>query len=335
MKNDTDYSKLVFTPIEASNASEDYIKEIRANDGDGMPLYIPGMEYNKVKNTGFLPVKRGELITVLGRPGSGKTGFMFHWARQRARDLMRQGSKKVVLYWTMEQLVEELRLFNVAAEEGISASKMATGKMDDGEWGKAIKSLRGLHTTPLWFAGKSLRRRKDKIRLNEDALRGTLESIEKWQDNEIKQEVDSVFVDYLQRFRSEGRDWVQFYGDLTNGLKDMAGDFATRMIVGVQARREVDAKSVEIPDMEDGQWSSSIEQQSDGMLAVVRPSRYRKDGEDFDGMIVKGKRQMLISTLKRKLGPDGDNHWVNFEPEYNKLDDADVETTQLNGAKNV
>jgi replicative DNA helicase len=331
-----DYSRIIFTPLEASNAAENYIDEVRANDGDGMPLYIPSMEYNEATNKGFLPVKRGELITVLGRPGSGKTGFMFHWARMRAKDLLLKGSDKVVLYWTMEQLVEELRLFNVAAEDNISASKMATGKMSDSEWGKAIKSLRQLYTTPLWFAGKSLRRRKDKIQLNETALRGAMESIEKWQGDNIKQEIDSVFVDYLQRFRPEGKDWVQFYGDLTNGIKDLAGDFATRMIVGVQARREVDAKRPDqIPEMEDGQWTSSIEQQSDGMLSVVRPSRYRKDGESFMGFEVKGHNQMIVKILKRKLGPDGQFRPVDFFPEYNRLDDLDVETMQLRGGYHV
>jgi replicative DNA helicase len=200
MKDDTDYSGLVFTPIEASNAAEEYIDNIKANDGDVMPLYIPSLEYNEATNKGFLPVKRGELITVLGRPGSGKTGFMFHWARRRAQDLREQKSDKVVLYWSMEQLVEELRLFNVAGEEHISASKMAMGKMADSEWDKAIKSLRGMYTTPLWFAGKSLKRRKQKIQLDENALRGTLQSIEKWQGDTIKQEIDSVFIDYLQRF---------------------------------------------------------------------------------------------------------------------------------------
>jgi replicative DNA helicase len=335
MKDDNDYSGLVFTPLEASNAAEEYIENIKANDGDVMPLYIPKLEYNEENNKGFLPVKRGELITVLGRPGSGKTGFMFHWARRRAQDLKIQNSDKVVLYWSMEQLIEELRLFNVAGEDHISASKMAMGKMADTEWDRAVKSLRGLHTTPLWFAGKSLKRRKQKIQLDENSLRGTLASIEKWQGETIKQEIDSVFIDYLQRFRSNGRDWVQFYGDLTNGLKDMAGDFATRFVVGVQARREVDAKAIQIPGMEDGQWTSSIEQQSDGMLSVVRPSRYRKDGEDFDGTIVKGYRQMVIKVLKRKLGPEGQATWVNFEPEYNKLDDMDVETIQLAGGYHV
>ena len=41
-----DYSKVVFSPLEASSATEKYIEEIRANDGDGMPLYIPKLDYD-------------------------------------------------------------------------------------------------------------------------------------------------------------------------------------------------------------------------------------------------------------------------------------------------
>jgi replicative DNA helicase len=333
-----DYSRLVFTPLEASNATEKYVKQIQEGTEDGMPLYISRMEYNPERKKGFLPVKRGELIAVLGRPGNGKTGFMFRWARMRANDLRQRAkngdpvaANSVVLYFTMEQLVEELRLFHVAAEEGISTTDIANGKLDDETWGKVRKSLYGMHTTPLWLAGKSLDRRKDKIKLTEDALRGTLESIEKWRGDEIEVQVDSVFVDYLQRFRSNGSDWVQFYGDTFNGLKELAGDYATRMIVGVQAKREVDKYPVPIPQMDDGQWSSGIEQQSDGMMSVVRPSHYKAKGEDFDGVLVTGHEQMLITVLKRKLGQANFNDWVKFSPEYNRLDEQELKHYKFNG----
>lgn len=332
-----DFSKLVFTSVESSNAAEKYTQEIRKNDGEGMPLYIPKMEYNPEKRKGFLPVKRGELIFVLGRPGSGKTGFKFRWARMRANYLRKQaalGNKvaanSVVLYFTMEQLIEELRLFHVSAESGISATDMANGKLDDGTWDTVTNSLRGLHTTPLWLAGKSLERRRDKTRLTEESLWGVLESVEKWRGDQIETQIDSVFVDYLQRFRSDGRDWVQFYGDTVNGLKQMAESFACRMIVGVQARREVDKYDVPIPQQDDGQWTSSIEQQGDGMISVCRPSKYKNDGETFDGVIVKGHGQMVVSVLKRKLGPDNFNDWVKFEPEYNRLDESELRHYKLN-----
>jgi replicative DNA helicase len=239
-------------------------------------------------------------------------------------------ANSVVLYWTMEHLVEELRLFHVAAERGISATDMANGKMTDKQWDDVTGTLRNLHTNPLWFAGKSLRRRKDKLKLTEDALYEALQSIETWQGDNVKTQIDSVFIDYLQRFRSNGGEWVQFYGDLMNALKDMTGDFATRFVVGVQARREVDKRDVPIPQMDDGQWTSSIEQQSDGMISVVRPSHYKTKGESFDGVTVSGHTQMVVTVLKRKLGPENFNDWVNFHPEYNRLDEAEMKNFKPN-----
>jgi replicative DNA helicase len=255
---------------------------------------------------------------------------MLRWARMRARDLASRGSSDVVLYWTLEQLVEELRLFHVAAEDGVSATDMANGKLTQEQWGSVKSSLRRLHTDSLWFAGKSMRRRRDKIKLDEQALRGALESIERWQGDTIKQQIDCVFIDYLQRFRSDGRDWVQFYGDLVNGLKDMAGDFATRFVIGVQARREVDQREVPIPQMDDGQWTSSIEQQSDGMISVMRPSHYKSQGESMDDIPVVGHTQMVVSVLKRKMGPENFKQWVNFAPEYNRLDEVELKNIMLN-----
>lgn len=331
------YSRLVFTPLEASNATETYVDELATNEGDGMPLYIPRMEYSPKDRKGFLPVKRGELITVLGRPGNGKTGFMLRWARMRANDLKQKAAEGketgVVLYWTMEQMVEELRLFHVAAENNVSATDMANGKMTGEQWQGVKSQLRKLHVNPLWFAGKSIHRRKDKIKLNEEALYGALESIEKWQGETVKQQIDSVYIDYLQRFRSNGMDWVQYYGDLVNALKDMAGDFATRFVVGVQARREVDNRETPIPQMDDGQWTSGIEQQSDGMISVMRPSHYKGQGESMDGVTIKGHQQMVVSVLKRKLGPENFKEWVYFAPEYNRLDQAELKNFNPNEDK--
>ena len=333
--------RLVFTPIESSNATEEHIKALRANQGDGMPLYIPEMDYSTKDSKGFLPVKRGEIITILGRPGNGKTGFMLRWARARANYLKSQtlegnqtAANSVVLYLTMEQLVEELRLFHVAAEERISATHMANGILPDDQWDTVNKALRNIYTTPLWFAGKSMARRKDKIRIDEQVTREALEAIEQFQGDNIKTQVDCVFIDYLQRYRSTGADWVQFYGDLTNALKDMASDFATRIILGVQAKREVDQRDVPIPYMDDGQWTSAIEQQSDGMISVTRPSHYKKQGETWDSkgdnVIIDGHKQMIVNVMKRKLGPENFKQWVSFEPEYNKLDALEVKNFNPN-----
>jgi hypothetical protein len=100
-------------------------------------------------------------------------------------------------------------------------------------------------------------------------------------------------------------------------------------VVGVQARREVDDRDdpsknkLPIPELDDGQWTSNVEQSSDRLLSLVRPIKYRKENEMFGKMQVKGTRQILITVLKQKLGKDNWSKWAYFDPEYNKLDELE------------
>jgi len=319
-------SPLVFTPIEASNAGEKYVEWRKTNEGGGMPLYIPGLEFEAKNDEGFLPVLPGETISVIARPGHWKTGFMLRWARERARHLRNQAAigngtaaKSVVVYVTLEQKIEELRLFHVAADNKISMSNVASGQVED--WRQITNGLRKLHPFPMWFVGRSMERRKHKTQMTAENVYTALDEIEKWQDDQQVQIIDSVFIDYLQKFRPSG-DFVEYYSGLMNLLSNWSGDFMTRLVVGVQAKREVDRRDVQIPLMDDGQWSSTIEQFSDGVISLVRPCLYPK--KEFDGVQVVGKQQLLITCLKRKFGPANFNKWVNIEPKYNVLSDAEI-----------
>lgn len=44
----------------------------------------------------------------------------------------------------------------------------------------------------------------------------------------------------------------------------------------------------------------------------------------FQGKVVTGNRQMIISVLKQKLGKDNFSRWVYFDPEFNKLDELET-----------
>lgn len=324
-------SPLVFTPLEASNAGENYVTFRQQNEGGGMPLYIKNMEYDPARDKGFMPVMPSELISVIARPGHWKTGLLLRWARMRAADLQRQAkagnevaSKSVVVYITLEQKVEELRLFQVAAENKISMSEVASGRIED--WSIVVNGLRRLYSSPIWFVGRSMDRRKLRPQMTEKTVYEALSEIEKWQDENQTQIIDSVFIDYLQKFRPEGN-FVEYYSGLMNNLSNWSGDFMTRMVVGVQAKREVDQRSVKIPLMDDGQWSSTIEQFSDGVLSCVRPCLY--PDQTFDGVAVTGTQQMLITCLKRKLGPANFKSWTHIEPKYNMLSEAEITNYNL------
>src|SRR3990167_4806879 len=84
-ENITDPLDIIYTPQQIVTIGTSYLYERRKNKGAGIPLGLASIDKD------FLPALPGELITVIGRPGNGKTGFMMRWARWRAEQLHLQG----------------------------------------------------------------------------------------------------------------------------------------------------------------------------------------------------------------------------------------------------
>lgn len=308
---------IVYTPQEIASIGTAYLDYRRRHNNESVPL---GLD---IIDADLNPLLPGDLITILGRPGSGKTGFMMRWARWRAQWLKDQGFvDRVVVYVTYEQHIEDLHAFHVAASEDISITTMARGEITDEEWGRVIKAGTERVSVPLWFIGHSMERRRKRPKITVSKLAYALESIEDWTDNKNAFTIDTVFIDYLQRVPFEGKIESKTIGisDNLDRLKDGALAFACPFVVGVQAKREVDNRKLPVPTMEDGQWTSNIEQTSDISFGVVRPRKYRKEGEKFGSVEVEGHCQMLVALIKQKLGKDNLAYWVYFDPVYNQLD---------------
>lgn len=328
---DTNPADIVYSPQQIFDIGTRYLQYRRDNRGVGIPIGLRSLDEPDVKGNLFLPALPGELITIIGRPGNGKTGFMMRWARWRAQQLQEAGiENRVVVYATWEQSIEELYAFNIAADARISVTNMARGEITPEEWEAALSHGAKRITLPLWFIGHSMERRKKRPHLTMSAFASALDYIEKWNDE--RTQIDMVFVDYLQRIKFEGKIESKTIGvsDILDRCKDGALAFGAPFIVGVQASRDVDDQALPIPQMDDGQWTSNIEQASDGILSLVRPRKYKKEGDQFGSVVVEGHCQMLVSVLKRKLGPDNFAKWVYFEPEYNKLDELEERYVSLN-----
>lgn len=306
---------LVYSPEEISRIGTSYLDARRNNRGAGVPMYLASIDRD------FIPAMPGELISVIGRPGGGKTGFMMRWARERAARI--KGTNRVVVYATYEQSIEELHAFNIAAEKRLSITGMARGEISDEEWKQVLAAGVDRLLTPIWLVGHSMERRKKRPVITVANLAAGLNFIE----TSVKPErvIDILFVDYLQRIPAERRaDKTIEVSENVDRLKDLALQFGCPVVLGVQARREVEERSIPIPQLADGQWASNIEQSSDKIFSLVRPSKYRKEGEQFGTTTVTGKCQMLISLLKQKLGKDNESYWVYFNPEYNLLDELEM-----------
>lgn len=316
---------IVYTPNDIARLGTQYIEYRRTHKDAAIPIGVPSIDDK------FLPLVPGELCTVIGRPGNGKTGLMMSWARTRSQWLKAQGlNDRVVVYATWEQSIEELYAFNIAADARTSITEMARGAITDAEWEAIMRAGTKRLGIPLWFVGHSMERRKKRPNLTMTALAEAMLDIEDWPGDK-KFIIDMVFVDYLQRIKFEGRVESKTIGvsDNLDRCKDGALATGCPWVVGVQAVRDVDKRDDPTPQMDDGQWTSNIEQASDAILSVMRPRKYFEEGEQFRGVTVKGHTLMLISVLKRKLGPDNWAKFVSFDPAYNKLDDLEEKITEL------
>ena len=319
---------IIFSPAQVARAGTMYIEQRAENKTEGIPFYLPSMDAK------LLPLLPGELCTIIGRPGSGKSAVSMYWARQRAKYLQnKQLIDRVVVFITYEQSTEELYAFHVASETGIPVNVMARGQLDS----EQIELVReyGVRraNVPLWFMGHSVERRKKRPRIDLTNITDALWRVEDWeQQNKRDLNIDMIFVDYLQRIPFEGKPESKVMGidDNLNKLKDMALMFSCPIVCGVQARREVDDRDVPVPELADGQWTSAIEQVSDKVLSVTRPIKYKNEGELFGKkVIVQGRNQMLLCLLKQKMGDAPYTIWTNFDPQYNKMIEAEERNINL------
>jgi replicative DNA helicase len=320
---------IIFSPSQVARAGTAYIEARANNKSEGIPFYLPSMDSK------LLPLLPGELLTIIGRPGAGKSAVMMYWARSRAKYLQsRFINDRVVVYITYEMHCEELYALHVAAEVGIPVDAMARGQLDE-EQLELVRNY-GVRRTavPLWLIGHSQERRKKRPRID---LNGVIESLwrmENWEEEGKRDlKIDMIFVDYLQRIPFEGNPESKVIGidENLNKLKDIGLMFSCPVVCGVQARREVDDRNPAIPELNDGQWSSATEQVSDKVLSVVRPIKYvQKEGDMFGKMVVQGRNQMLLCLLKQKLGDCPWVIWTVFNPQYNQMIEAEEKNYDLN-----
>lgn len=334
----TDPSDIVFSPVDVAELTEGYLAERRnacetGGLAAGLPLYIEGLDAFGNDDDGFLPLLDGDLMTVIARPGHGKTSFMMRWARKRTAEIRKRAAigdpdamRRIVVYCTWEQTVEALHSFHVAAsntELGLTITKMARGKIDDSQWrGIQEANIRRM-SDPLWFIGHSIKRKKKRPTIDVDSLAMALWNIENWQGEDNKFQLDSVFLDFLQRIpydKADGK--IIGISDNLDRLKNAALSLTTKLIVGCQAKADVDKRDDPTPLMEDGQWTSNIEQTSDVVATLIRPCKYRAQGALFNDIPVQGFKQMCVTIAKQKMGDSNFNKWVDFDPRYNELENA-------------
>jgi replicative DNA helicase len=266
-------------------------------------------------NRALTPIAPGDLVSVLARPGMGKTTLLLSVAKQANEALLQSGNPGYIVYATWETLVSEFVALRLSGQTGYTLEDIGRGNADLGVIKKAIA---GSIRDRIAVVGRSNQGKLPKLADVQSAL-GYLQS-------EGKPCV-LLLVDYLQRIPASNprMDRQQQVTENLELLKDMALEMRLPILVAAQASRSVDSYGgIKMPTMGDSQWSSSIEQTSDKVLALSMPFRHLGLAmvEDGDQKYEVRSNTLVMKVLKQRWASAGQQLWMNIDHKHAVLSDA-------------
>ena len=308
-----DFRTLIHTPQDCGLEFIEYHRDV---------MSLAGVETGIKKiDDAMIPMKPGDVIGVIARPGHGKSTFMAYLTRKIARDLLTQGREnESAVYISYEQSIEEIEAyFQLPANDEYNLTDISRGRIGIDT---LIKNGAKRAELPVWMLGNSITRRKTTPRMTFDKV---IESLE-YMEREWKQKPAIICLDYVQIIPIEkSAERVQQVTEAIMQTKELAKRFGCPIIVGVQARRDVDEKKNKLPSAGDCQWASAIEQVSDKLFSLWRPILTEEEGAivgKLNGSNVLATPTLLVAKLlKQRFGPAGQVFNLYFAPEYLKLEE--------------
>lgn len=310
---------LVYTPVEIGRYTLEEIERRRASASIAIPIGLPKVDKM------LQPLRAGQLITIIGRPGHYKSGLAQWWARRVAQT----PGEGAVVYATCEMAIEELALYDMARDAKIEATRLEKGEISDAEWLKLQAAAMRRAALPVWLLGHSLARRRKRVRMSIYSLEQALY----WMEDQMDAKARLLVIDYLnlmqsdrQPGRSDGR--RVDVSDVVQCAKDMALSLGCPVILLAQAHRRVDERGWKLPQMADAQETAAIEQYSDKMFSVWMPRVTDGPGTQVTGPdrrplcwprsgapVTITDNLLFLALLKQKTGP-ANGYWplyVDFE----------------------
>lgn len=291
----------------------------------------PGIQFGiEAIDKVVVPMRPGNLTCVLARPGHAKTSLLVYLARLEARRILERGAedREIVVYTTWEQTSEELTAM-LMADPSVSYSDIVWGRADLEEVKR--RSVKGVRN-PVWIIGHGISRAGAKApRMTPDLVLSAIETIE--QDHGRKPTL--LLFDYLQLIPTRvAKERVQQVTEMPIRLKELAMRLGVPAVAAVQASREVDTRKIQIPEMADAQWASSIEQTADKVFGLWRPIKSLDESKSVEvgGQTYEVNENLLVIRLLKQRGERGRFTWgMYFDPELMRL--AELETRNLNDDK--
>jgi len=240
---------------------------------------------------GFQP---GSLVIIAARPGMGKSCLVTNIAENAAID-----HGKPVLLFSLEMSEAELAGRFLASQARVKSDDLRKGRVKEAAWNKIFDAAGRLSKAPLFVDDSS-----DISMLEIRAKARRMHS----QHGEL----GLVIIDYLQLLRPDGRteSRVEQIGQMSRGMKILAGELHCPVIALSQLNRSVESRADRRPMLSDLRESGSIEQDADLVTFIYRDDYYNDDSEE------QGIAELIIG--KNRAGSQ-DTVRLSFQAEYPKF----------------
>jgi replicative DNA helicase len=205
-------------------------------------------------------LRAGQMVTVAGRPGSGKSTLGLDLARAAS---LRNGLTSAL--FSLEMSRNEITERMVSAEARIALHAIRTGQMIEADWVKITKYQGDIIGAPLFI---------------DDSPDTTIMQIRS-KCRRLKQRHDLrlVIVDYLQLMSSPKRveNRQQEVSEISRGLKLLAKELQIPVVAIAQLNRGPELRTNKRPLLADLRESGSIENDSDVVILVHRDDMYEPE----------------------------------------------------------
>ena len=268
-----------------------------------------------------IPLRAGEMAVIVGRPGHAKTSVMAYLACAEADRILARGKRdeECVVYVTWEESAEELtKMFMPPA--GYTITDLAWGRVPLDVIRKQAAAL--AKVPPVWIIGFGVERARRGARGPEMTPEAVLAAIETMESDYGVRPTLALF-DYVQRVPLRSiTNKVEEVTEAVKRINDLGMRIGCPVIVGAQARQEVDRRRDKMPSASDCQWASAILQDADKLFAVLRPAQYltasqlgREIYAFSDGRSFPITKDLLILRMWKQRGDAGNYTWgLHFDP---------------------
>ena len=223
-----------------------------------------------------------EFLVIAARPSMGKTALCLNISQNVGLK-----TDYSVGFFSLEMAKEQIVVRLLCAEAQLDIKKVRTGFIGERDFGKLKLSAEALSQA--------------KIFLDETPALTVMEMKAKARRLKMEQNLDLLFVDYMQLMRPGGRfeNRTQEMSYISRSMKELAKELRIP-VVGISqlSRAPEKSRSKPIPQLSDLRESGAIEQDADVVIFIYREELYRPDDENIRG-------EAEINIAKQRNGPTG------------------------------